>query len=50
MLAHCELDEGRPAPDGLLLHYGVYGADFETPSYMDHADGPGLMRDKMRRF
>ena len=45
-----ELQDGRTAPDGALLLYGAYGCDFETPSYREHADGPGLTRDKMRRF
>lgn len=42
--------EDAPRPDCGLLFYGVYGADFETPSYIDCADGPGLSRDKMRRY
>jgi acetyl esterase len=42
--------EDGPQPDCGLLFYGVYGADFETPSYIDCADGPGLTRDKMRRY
>lgn len=41
---------GCPLPDCGLLFYGVYGADFETPSYLAHAQGPGLTRDKMRRY
>jgi len=41
---------GGPQPDCGLLFYGVYGADFDTPSYIDCADGPGLTRDKMRRY
>lgn len=40
----------RPAPVGALLFYGVYGADFETPSYRQFADGPGLTRGKMQRY
>ncbi|TYC51313.1 alpha/beta hydrolase [Rhodobacterales bacterium] len=41
---------GRALPDAALLFYGVYGANFETPSYSQYADGPGLTRDKMRRY
>ncbi|WP_226781188.1 alpha/beta hydrolase fold domain-containing protein [Oceaniglobus trochenteri] len=33
-----------------LLFYGVYGTDFNSPSYVECADGPGLTRDKMRRY
>lgn len=33
-----------------LLFYGVYGADFSSPSYRDYAEGPGLTRDKMQRY
>lgn len=33
-----------------LLFYGVYDADFESPSYCAVAEGPGLTRDKMRRY
>jgi len=45
-----EIDRGRAPPDGALLVYGAYGVDFDTDSYREHADGPGLTRDKMRRF
>jgi acetyl esterase len=41
---------GRPLPDGGLLFYGVFGADFATPSYIRFADGPGLTRGKMMRY
>lgn len=41
-------------PDDLpaagLLFYGVYDADFASPSYAEIAEGPGLTRDKMRRY
>lgn len=37
-------------PASALLFYGVYDADFSSPSYVDIADGPGLTRDKMRRY
>jgi len=39
-----------PAPDVGLLFYGVYDDDFESPSYRQHAEGPGLTRAKMRRY
>lgn len=39
-----------PLPAQALLFYGVYGTDFDTPSYRDHADAPGLSRAKMIRF
>ena len=41
---------GRDLPQAGLLFYGVWDADFESPSYQAIADGPGLTRDKMRRF
>jgi acetyl esterase len=44
------LAEGAPLPAQALLFYGVFGADFTTPSYVGQADGPGLTRDKMRRY
>lgn len=37
-------------PQTGLLFYGVYDADFESSSYRAMADGPGLTRDKMRRY
>lgn len=37
-------------PETGLLFYGVYDADFDSPSYLYAADGPGLTRDKMRRY
>lgn len=37
-------------PDCALLFYGVYEADFNSPSYVDCADGPGLSRDKLMRY
>ena len=43
-------EEGGELPATGLLFYGVYGADFTTPSYRDFADGPGLTRAKMQRF
>lgn len=42
--------EGRDLPQSGLLFYGVYDADFDSPSYRAVADGPGLTRDKMRRY
>lgn len=41
---------GRDLPRVGLLFYGVYDADFESPSYRAVAEGPGLTRDKMRRY
>jgi acetyl esterase len=32
---------------GLLLGYGVYDSDFETPSYREFAEGYGLTRERM---
>lgn len=46
-----EIGEGRPCPAAAaLLFYGVFGADFDTPSYLAFQDGPGLTRGKMRRY
>lgn len=42
--------EGGELPAQALLFYGVYGADFATPSYVELADGPGLTRAKMQRY
>lgn len=42
--------EGKAVPDTALLFYGVYDADFETVSYIDQKDGPGLTRAKMMRY
>lgn len=39
-----------PKPDCGLLFYGVYDADFTSPSYIDCAMGPGLTQEKMRRY
>ncbi len=35
---------------GLLLNYGVFDADFDTPSYNEFADGYFLTREKMRFY
>jgi acetyl esterase len=35
---------------GLLLNYGVFGADLDTPSYREFADGYFLTREKMRFY
>lgn len=45
-----ELQLGRPAPQTALLFYGIYGADFDTPSYLRFAEGFGLTREVMMRF
>ncbi|GGE01558.1 alpha/beta hydrolase [Aureimonas endophytica] len=42
--------QGGLRADAALLFYGVYDADFDTPSYRTFADGPGLTRAKMRRY
>ncbi len=42
--------EGRGSAAGALLFYGVYGADFSTPSYRRFFDGPGLTTPKMQRY
>lgn len=42
--------DGQDLPASGLLFYGVYDADFNSPSYRAVADGPGLTRDKMRRY
>lgn len=41
---------GRRIADGALLFYGVFGADFASPSYRRFHDGPGLTTPKMRRY
>ncbi len=35
---------------GLLLFYGVFGCDFNTESYLNYADGPGLTRARMQEL
>jgi acetyl esterase len=35
---------------GLLLNYGVFDADFDTPSYREFEDGYFLTREKMRFY
>lgn len=45
-----EAAEHHPLPDAGLLFYGVFGADFSTPSYLGFANGPGLTRNKMIRY
>ncbi|MFD1198554.1 alpha/beta hydrolase [Brucella gallinifaecis] len=45
-----EQTTGRPMPAGALLFYGNYAHSFDTPSYMEFADGPGLTREKMQRY
>ena len=41
---------GSDLPAMGLLFYGVYNADFDSPSYLEIADGPGLTRGKMQRY
>jgi acetyl esterase len=46
-----EIREGRPSPAAVgSLFYGVFDADFATPSYEAFRDGPGLTRGKMQRY
>ncbi len=45
-----EVDDARSLPDAAFLFYGVYNANFDTPSYLEWADGPVLTRAKMERF
>lgn len=42
--------QGQDLPAAGLLFYGVYDADFDSPSYIEIADGPGLTRGKMQRY
>ena len=42
--------KGRDLPHCGLLFYGVFDADFESPSYRQVAEGPGLTRGKMQRY
>ena len=41
---------GRPATAGALLFYGTYAGDFQTESYRDFENGPGLTTAKMQRY
>ncbi len=41
---------GKRAPDACMLFYGVYGADFETPSYLRFGVGYGLAKIGMEKF
>ena len=41
---------GKPAPDGCLLLYGTFAADFETESYRQFAEGYGLTTQQMKRY
>lgn len=34
----------------MLLFYGVFGCDFETPSYRQYESGPGLTRARMQEL
>ncbi len=49
MMLH-EIDAGQALPAGALLFYGVYGVDFDTPSYHAYADGHRLTTAIMRQF
>lgn len=35
---------------GLVLFYGLFGADTDTPSYRSHADAPVLTRDRVEEI
>ncbi len=45
-----EQGAGYSLPSGALLFYGSFDADFNTESYRQFAEGPGLTRDKMQRY
>jgi len=45
-----EGEAGRRVPDGAILFYGAYTADFDTPSYLRFAQGYGLTRARMMKF
>ncbi|TCT31711.1 alpha/beta hydrolase [Martelella mediterranea] len=45
-----QIAEGDVLPDTGLLFYGVYDDDFQSRSYIDCAEGPGLTRAKMMRY
>lgn len=45
-----EIDAGRELPAGGLLFYGVFGANFETPSYRSHAEGHVLTKSIMQQL
>jgi acetyl esterase len=47
LAAALALTRPEPSPAGLLLFYGVFGADFETASYRRFAEGFGLTRARM---
>ena len=45
-----EQSKGVPSPAGALLFYGTYAGDFQTQSYRDFENGPGLTKAKMQRY
>lgn len=45
-----ERSSGQRIPDAGLLFYGVYDADFSTPSYRVFENGPGLSKAVMRQY
>ncbi|MUO85314.1 alpha/beta hydrolase [Agrobacterium vitis] len=45
-----EQQAGKPDLAGALLFYGTYDCDFDTPSYLEFAEGFGLTRAKMQRY
>ena len=45
-----ELEAGHQLPVGGLLFYGVFGREFDTPSYKVYAEGELLTTDVMQRL
>lgn len=45
-----EGESGRRRPDACLCFYGVWGCDFETPSYKRFGVGHGLALSGMKKF
>ncbi|WP_366657869.1 alpha/beta hydrolase [Fodinicurvata sp. EGI_FJ10296] len=45
-----QIRSGGALPDFGLLFYGVYGCDFDTPSYRSRATGYGLTRQRMQQY
>ncbi|MBI1172878.1 alpha/beta hydrolase fold domain-containing protein [bacterium] len=50
LAAAAALAEPEGSLAGMVLFYGIFGADMETASYSTHADGPGLTRARMAEF
>ena len=45
-----EQENGKPRPNFAMLFYGVYNANFQSDSYLEYENGPGLTRQKMMRY